>query len=332
MAVSPARSIQRSRGGSVLKSNPGRSQASALDHAVRLIHRVCCFAGSADLIEQIRNENGGAAIRSAIKRHDTAVLYDWLMSALSYQGISDRAAYEYMERHGQATWSDLERKLARPVSCPKLKSYWHFHDCRYDKTSRTCAEPDHVGRCPLPTHHLRNGRLNQTAYSLYLFIRDIADGDLVGWIDGRMKEADDPTVADRLGRVREALIEPLRRVYGVADKVLTMALSCILLDAPKDRPRWIEVGGSMIAIDTLVHNFLHRTGILQRFDARPCLWCRLLPAWRLRRYRRPGSSGADRCPGVQSTLPGRFSAVRAARDLAVLRSIRPRRLQRQSHQ
>ena len=267
MAVSPADSVQRNRRGSVLKSNPGRSQASALDHAVRLIYRVCCFAGSADLIEQIRNENGGAAIRSAIRRHDTAALYDWLMSALSYQGISDRVAYQYMERHGQATWSDLECKLARPVSCPKLKSYWHFHDCRYDKTSGTCAEPCHVDQCPLPSHHLRNGRLNQTAYSLYLFIRDIADGDLVGWIDSRLKDADDPTVPDRLGRMREALIEPLRQVYGVADKVLTMALSCILLAAPKNRPRWIEVGGSMIAIDTLVHNFLHRTGILQRFDA-----------------------------------------------------------------
>ena len=189
------------------------------------------------------------------------------MSALSYQGISDRVAYEYMERHGQATWSDLEGKLARPVSCPKLKSYWHFHSCRYDKTSGTCAEPCHIDRCPLPGHKLRNGRLNQTAYSLYLFIRDIADGDLVGWIDSLLKDADDPTVADRLGRMRQALIEPLRQVYGVADKVLTMALSCILLAAPKDRPRWIEVGGSMIAIDTLVHNFLHRTGILQRFDA-----------------------------------------------------------------
>jgi len=31
---------------------------------------------------------------------------------------------------------------------------------------------------------------------------------------------------------------------------------------------WTEVGGSMIAIDTLVHNFLHRTGILRRFDAK----------------------------------------------------------------
>ena len=31
---------------------------------------------------------------------------------------------------------------------------------------------------------------------------------------------------------------------------------------------WTEVGGSMIAIDTLVHNFLHRTGILERFNAK----------------------------------------------------------------
>ena len=265
MAASPARSVQHNRSVSALKSNLGSPQSSALDHAVRLIHRVCCLAGSADLIEQIRNENGGAAIRPAIRRHHTAALYNWLMSALSYQGISDRVAYEYMERHGQATWSDLERKLARPVSCPKLKSYWHFHDCRYDKTSGTCAEPCHIDRCPLPGQKLRNGRLNQTAYSLHLFIRDIADGDLVGWIDSQLKDADDPTAADRLGRMRQALIEPLRQVYGVADKVLTMALSCILL-AAKDRPRWIEVGGSMIAIDTLVHNFLHRTGILQRFD------------------------------------------------------------------
>ena len=46
-----------------------------------------------------------------------------------------------------------------------------------------------------------------------------------------------------------------------------MALSSILLGAPKKMRLWHEVGASMIAIDTLVHNFLHRTGILHRFDA-----------------------------------------------------------------
>jgi hypothetical protein len=64
-----------------------------------------------------------------------------------------------------------------------------------------------------------------------------------------------------------ALVEPLREIYGVSDKVLTMALSLILLGAPKRMGLWIEVGGSMIAIDTLVHNFLYRTGILARFNA-----------------------------------------------------------------
>jgi hypothetical protein len=100
-----------------------------------------------------------------------------------------------------------------------------------------------------------------------LFIRDVADGDLVGWIDWQLQEADWPHDADRPARLRAALIEPLREVYGVSDKVLTMTLSCVLLAAPRGHETWREVGATMIAIDTLVHNFLHRTGILARFGA-----------------------------------------------------------------
>ena len=66
-----------------------------------------------------------------------------------------------------------------------------------------------------------------------MFVRDIADGDLVGWIDRQFQGADDPTSPNRLARLREALIGPLREVYGVSDKVLTTTLSCILLAAPK---------------------------------------------------------------------------------------------------
>jgi hypothetical protein len=67
--------------------------------------------------------------------------------------------------------------------------------------------------------------------------------------------------------MRDAIIAPLREIYGVSDKVLAMALSSILLGAPNKLRPWQEVGASMIAIDTLVHNFLHRTGILHRFGA-----------------------------------------------------------------
>jgi hypothetical protein len=217
-------------------------------------------------MDEIRADLRADKVRAAIRNRDSGPLFDWLMAALSYQGISDQVAYDYMEKHGRATWRGINEGLARGASCPKLKSYWHFHNCRYDKVSRTCAEPDHIGLCPLPNHYLRNGRLNQTAYCLFLFIRDVANGDLVNWID-RQLEANNPPGPDRLARMRASLIEPLREVYGVSDKVLGMALSCILLGAPKKMDRWIEVGGSMIAIDTLVHNFLHRTGILQRFKA-----------------------------------------------------------------
>ncbi len=189
------------------------------------------------------------------------------MHDFSFQGISDEIAANYMRRHGQATWHAVRKNLAKRPTCPKLKTYWHFHGCRYDKTSRTCAEPDHIATCPLPTHRLRNGHLNQIAYSLYLFIRDVADGDLVGWIDDGLDQANDPAVPDRLAQTRNALIEPLRNVYGVSDKLLAMALSGVLIGAADARPRWLEIGVHLIAVDTLVHNFLHRTGILRRFKA-----------------------------------------------------------------
>jgi hypothetical protein len=258
--------IQR-RGTKAQKHPKIHNPATAIDHAVRVIYRVCCLAGSASLIDNICADLHAEGVRTAMRKRETAAVFDWLIAALSYQGISDQIGYDYMEQHGYVRWNDINQKLAHGATCPKLKSYWHFHGCAYQKLSGTCAEPDHIRDCPLPTHDLRNGRLNQTAYCLYLFIRDIADGDLVGWIDQRLQAANSPAGPDRLARMRNALIEPLREIHGVSDKVLTMALSSILLGAPNKLRLWREVGASMIAIDTLVHNFLHRTGILHRFGA-----------------------------------------------------------------
>jgi hypothetical protein len=114
---------------------------------------------------------------------------------------------------------------------------------------------------------LRNGRLNQTAYSLFLFLRDLADSDLVGWIDERLAGVDIVPVSDRAERLRQALLQPLANIYGVSNKVLAMALSDLLLAGDAKRQTWIEAGAVMIAIDTLVHNFLHRTGILGQLGA-----------------------------------------------------------------
>jgi hypothetical protein len=59
----------------------------------------------------------------------------------------------------------------------------------------------------------------------------------------------------------------MRNLFGVSDKVLNMTLASLLTAAPPDKPLWLETGVSMIAVDTLVHNFLHRTGILRHFGS-----------------------------------------------------------------
>jgi len=295
---------------------------------VRVIAYACYLAGSRNLIAKIRSDVCGPKIRTAIARHDTPALFDWLVEALSYQGISDRVAYDYMQRHGCITWADIDQSLSRPVSCPKLRSYWHYYDCSYQKSHGTCGEPNHISRCPVPAHNLRNGRLNQTAYALYLFIRDIADCDLVAWIDGQLGKPPDLTGPDQLALVRDALIAPLRNVHGISDKVIAMALSSILLAAPREK-RWRDAGAGMIAIDTLVHNFLRRTGILRRFAADHPLWgCVLQAGWV--RGHHSGSCRADRRAGIWPGLSQLLSAIRSARHLAILCSARSRYLQRQA--
>jgi hypothetical protein len=248
-----------------VRQTPAAARAAGQVHALKLIHAVCCLAGSASFVDDQHSDLVNQGILTAIEAHDTPTLFDRIVREFSYQGIADAIADDYMERHGSLTWGAIASDLDGKPSCPKLGSYWQFHECGYRKIGGSCNEPEHVSACPLPLHPLRNGRLNQTAYSLFLFIRDVTDGDLVGWIDRRLAAADDPTDPDRLINMSENLVGPLRHVYGVSDKVLMMTLSGLLLAS--DKPAWTEVGASMIAIDTLVHNFLHRTGILHRLGA-----------------------------------------------------------------
>jgi hypothetical protein len=202
------------------KSLAVRSDGYAYAH--RIIHTVCCLAGSASFVDDARDNLVNEGVLGAIETHSTPVLFDWMVCAFSFQGIADAVAADYMDKHGALTWGAIAADLAAGPACPKLESYWQFHACGYRKGSGTCNEPDQLSGCPLPNHPLRNGRLNQTAYSLFLFIRDIAGGDLVAWIDTQLAGADDRTDPDRITTIIEALVGPLRQVYGVADKVVMM--------------------------------------------------------------------------------------------------------------
>ncbi len=228
-----------------------------------MIRSVCALAGSLSFLDEIDDEIRQAGLDQAVASGNTPPIFDWLLTAFSFQGISDRVARTYMEKHGTASWAAMEASLEASPSCQKLQAYWDYGGCRYDKGSFTCAEPDHIDNCPVPRPRLRNGRLNQTAYSLFLFVRDIAGGDLTGWIDNQLEAATGSSAAGLEAARQEALIGPLRGVFGVSDKVLTMALSSLLIGGRNHRPVWFETGKVMVAIDTLVHNFLHRTGILE---------------------------------------------------------------------
>lgn len=236
-------------------------------HALRVTAPALAIAPPT-FLDDLRANLVAEGVRDAVARHETAPIFDWWQRLIPLQGISDAAAFAHLDTHGIASWADITARLASTPSCPKLRSYWHFADCGYRKSSGTCAEPWHQPRCPLPTHPLRKGSLNRASYGLHLFIRDVCTGDLVGWLDQRLADADPSGSAPtRAAALRDAVLEPLAAVHGLGKKVMSMMLADLLLAGDPERGRWVSAGAGMIAVDTLVHNFLHRTGILRRFGA-----------------------------------------------------------------
>jgi len=251
--------------GDVVARNSGPLE---IPESVRaIILSICEIAGSRSLIDDARVELASAGVIEAVKRRHNGTIFEWLMNAVSYQGVSDAAASGFIENHERVTSSSIDRQLKRKPSCPKLAGYHRFHGCLYRKWKNTCAEPLHKDSCPLPLLDLRNGRLNRTAYSLALFMRDICMGDFVGWIDFQLR----PTALTGLvpsDVFAGPVIGPMTHIEGIGPKVLSMSMATLLLGADPERAEWIEAGGRMIAVDSLVHNLMHRTGILQFMKAR----------------------------------------------------------------
>ena len=235
------------------------------DRAVDLVRTIC--EATADLTIELdppRHRAKRNWLSRALEKKDGATLFDWLIHMFSYQGVSDAAANSYIEKHGNATYREIEDALAVGPDCTKLAGFRAYTGCRYRKNSRTCANKRLLKGCPVPSHDLRNGTLNQLAYSLFFFLRDRARGDLADFIDRELAAADQPGHPDRVAHMRDRLLGAFVEIHGLSYKVVSMTLSDLLLAADPSRSRWVETGGSMIAIDTLVHNFMVRTGGLIR--------------------------------------------------------------------
>ena len=252
-----------------------------------------------------------AGVADAVAQHDTAALFTWLNGLFGFQGISDHAAVTYARSHGLPHYADLTVAFARHPACPHLASVEALAGCGYRKTARTCAMPRRLARCPLPRLPGRKGSLNRAAVGLSLFIRDhCPDGDLIAWLDRQLTAAAPGGAVDapvRAAAFREALLIPLNVIPGVSRKVWSLALATLLLGAARGRPtpalreRWQTAGLGLIVVDSLVHAYLHRTGILQRLG-------------REHPYG-PRCQTPDGCLGVLNALAARVDARAYASDL-----------------
>src|ERR1044071_8026512 len=103
-----------------------REAAGALAGAIQLVNVICERAGARNLIDDSRIALARHGVIAAVQRHNTPAIFDWLVDALSYQGVSDSIAYSYMEQHGRVRWHQIGEALADNPSCPKLGCYWAF--------------------------------------------------------------------------------------------------------------------------------------------------------------------------------------------------------------
>src|SRR3954452_21927095 len=92
------------------------ARASNRRRALQLVRRICEIAGSPSLIEDARVRLARHDVIAAVLRHDTPVIFNWLIEVLSYQGVSDRIAFSYMEQHGWVRWHDVAAALAQTPS------------------------------------------------------------------------------------------------------------------------------------------------------------------------------------------------------------------------
>ena len=240
---------------------------STIAEAVELVRAICLLPGNDRFLRETDQEATAVGLRRAIKSRDTPALYDWLMTGFSFQGISDRIASDYIDRHGNSTWHAIESALAEHrCQCPKLGGFDTYRNCGYRKSAATCQNPVDLADCPVPELPLRKGDLNQLAFSLYYFLRHRCQGDLVGTIDGMFATIDEANLVDPIKAKRDRLIAEFSSIHAVSAKLIAMMLGSLLMAGGPTRRDWVKVGRSLVTIDSLVHNFLHRTGILTALD------------------------------------------------------------------
>ena len=190
-------------------------------------------------------------------------LYQYLVESFLLAGGGDQSNLGYYARQKVKPTFNRVRKGLKAAKCQNLGSFDAFAGCGYQKTKKTCGEPGLLPSCPLPEFDMKKGALNRMAFSLYLFLRDFCKNDFYGFVREHFDDGQLPYL--ELKARLEAFITEVTRIANVGPKLAFMAFSGLFLTK---YPGWDyrRVGAQMIAVDSLVHNFLHRTGILGLYE------------------------------------------------------------------
>jgi hypothetical protein len=110
---------------------------------------------------------------------------------------------------------------------------------------------------------MKRGALNQMVFSLYFFLRDVCRRDFYTFVREHFGEGQ--LTAGAVSERLHDFIGKISAIANVGPKLAQMALAWLFLTRS---PGWDyrQVGLHMIAVDSLVHTFLHRAGILDSYQ------------------------------------------------------------------
>src|SRR4051795_12945412 len=105
-----------------------------IDDAHEFIRALLSLDASRHLLRNDDRRAFASGLKEIIRDRDNEKLFAWLMEVFSFQGISDAIAADYIERHGNASWQDIDWRIKETTElCPKLRSFATYQGCGYRK-------------------------------------------------------------------------------------------------------------------------------------------------------------------------------------------------------
>ncbi len=191
---------------------------------------------------------------SSLKGAGPEVIASTLYEIANYQGMSDRAASSWLVTNGNPDFLELADRLTRE-QCACAASAAGINNCGYLRSQNVCSHPALLSLCIVPTIPARKGQLARLAVALSYWAAALPDQCLVAWARSKLKRGDPRSGA-------AAMVEDLKSLPGVSDKVASMIASDIAIGLSARRPALFASGASVVVVDSLVHNLLLRSGAI----------------------------------------------------------------------